>query len=137
MLSSPGPRASSVDQDAGPDIRFRELFEQCPISIQILALVNEVRDIPQTHQAVVSVSEGKSWTQAINAASLSDKYAAYRSYATRTDGTAQRGEIHAADGRIAVRVAREGEVTANSNGLGTGSVFTVTLKAAGPSVQDV
>jgi hypothetical protein len=40
-------------------------------------------------------------------------------------------------GRIAVRVAREGEVTANSNGLGTGSVFTVTLKAAGPSVQDV
>jgi signal transduction histidine kinase len=40
-------------------------------------------------------------------------------------------------GRIAVRVAREGEVTADSNGLGTGSVFTVTLKAAGPSVQDV
>jgi signal transduction histidine kinase len=31
----------------------------------------------------------------------------------------------------------EGEVTADSNGLGTGSVFTVTLKAAGPSVQDV
>jgi signal transduction histidine kinase len=40
-------------------------------------------------------------------------------------------------GRIAVRVAHGGEVTADSDGLGTGSVCTVTLKAAGPSVQDV
>lgn len=37
-------------------------------------------------------------------------------------------------GRIAVRVAREGEVTADSDGLGSGSVFTVTLKIAGPSL---
>jgi PAS domain S-box-containing protein len=50
-------------------------------------LVNEVRDILQTHQAVVSVTEGKGWTQAINAVSLSEKYAGYRSYATSTDGT--------------------------------------------------
>jgi PAS domain S-box-containing protein len=56
-------------------------------------LVNEVRDILQTHQAVVSVSEGKGWTQAINAVSLSDKYAAYRSYATRTDGTGIYAEV--------------------------------------------
>jgi signal transduction histidine kinase len=30
----------------------------------------------------------------------------------------------------------DGEVTADSDGLGTGSVFTVTLKTAGPSLQD-
>jgi signal transduction histidine kinase len=37
-------------------------------------------------------------------------------------------------GRIAVRVAREGEVTADSDGLGSGSVFTVTLRTAGASL---
>jgi hypothetical protein len=41
----------------------------------------------------VSVSEGKGWTQAINAVSLSDKYAAYRSYATKTDGTGIYAEV--------------------------------------------
>lgn len=51
------------------------------------ALVAEVRDILQVHQAVVSLTEDSGWSQAINAVSLSDKYAAYRAYAERTDGS--------------------------------------------------
>ena len=51
------------------------------------ALVTAVRDILQTHQAVVSLTEAGGWTQAINAVSLSDKYAAYRDYDARTDGS--------------------------------------------------
>ncbi len=51
------------------------------------ALVTVVRDILQTHQAVVSLTEAGGWTQAINTVSLSDKYAAWRDYSARTDGT--------------------------------------------------
>lgn len=50
-------------------------------------LVNEVRDILQTHQAVVSITEESGWAQAINAVSLSDRYAAYRGFAEKTDGS--------------------------------------------------
>jgi PAS domain S-box-containing protein len=45
------------------------------------AIVNEVRDILEVHQAVVSLNAGDAWEQSINAASLSDKYAAYAAYA--------------------------------------------------------
>ncbi len=51
------------------------------------ALVVEVRDILQAHQAVVSLTKDDSWLQAINAVSLSDKYARYRNYTAGTDGT--------------------------------------------------
>jgi PAS domain S-box-containing protein len=51
-------------------------------------LVNEVRDILQAHQAVVSVTEGNGWSQAINAVSLSDKHAGV----CRTDQT-MRGQL--------------------------------------------
>jgi PAS domain S-box-containing protein len=56
-------------------------------------LVDEVRDILQAHQAVVSVTEGNGWTQAINAVSLSDKYAHYRGYRAQTDGTGIYAEV--------------------------------------------
>ena len=56
-------------------------------------LVGEVRDILQVHQAVVSLTEGTGWSQAISAVSLSDKYAAYRDYATPTDGTGIYAEV--------------------------------------------
>lgn len=56
-------------------------------------LVGEVRDILQTHQAVVSVTTGKGWSQAINAVSLSDKYAQYRGYQAQTDGTGIYAEV--------------------------------------------
>jgi len=50
-------------------------------------LVDEVRDILQVHQAVVSLTEETGWSQAIHAVALSDKYARYRDYAASTDGT--------------------------------------------------
>jgi PAS domain S-box-containing protein len=56
-------------------------------------LVHQVRDILEVHQAVVSLTEGDSWAQAINAVSLSDKYAAYRSYAAKPDGTGIYAEV--------------------------------------------
>jgi len=56
-------------------------------------LVNAVRDILQVHQAVVSVTEDDGWTQAINAVSLSDKYAPYRAYAERTNGSGIYAEV--------------------------------------------
>jgi PAS domain S-box-containing protein len=43
------------------------------------ALVVEVRDILDVHQAVVSLTSDDTWVQSINAVSLSDKYAAFRS----------------------------------------------------------
>ncbi|MFC0251280.1 PAS domain-containing sensor histidine kinase [Massilia consociata] len=57
------------------------------------ALVHEVRDILEVHQAVVSLTENDSWTQAINAVSLSDKYARYRTYAAKTAGTGIYAEV--------------------------------------------
>ena len=57
------------------------------------ALVAEVRDILEVHQAVVSLTEGDNWSQAINAISLSDKYAAFRNYAVKTDGSGIYAEV--------------------------------------------
>ena len=57
------------------------------------ALVLEVRDILETHQAVVSLTEGENWSQAINAVSLSDKYAAWRGYDARTTGAGIYAEV--------------------------------------------
>ena len=57
------------------------------------ALVLEVRDILGAHQAVVSLTEKDDWSQAINAVSLSDKYARFRSYAARTDGSGIYAEV--------------------------------------------
>ncbi|MFC5459972.1 ATP-binding protein [Massilia niabensis] len=56
-------------------------------------LVSEVRDILEVHQAVVSLTEGGNWAQAINAVSLSDKYAGYRHYDARTDGSGIYAEV--------------------------------------------
>lgn len=56
-------------------------------------LVNEVRHILEVHQAVVSLTEAMSWTQAINAVALSDKYASYRAYSAQTDGTGIYAEV--------------------------------------------
>ena len=50
-------------------------------------LVAEVRAILGVHQAVVSLTEGANWAQAITAVSLSDKYASFRGYDVKPDGT--------------------------------------------------
>ncbi|WNG32584.1 PAS domain-containing protein [Archangium violaceum] len=54
----------------------------------MLALTTErVRALVGSHQSVISLTEDGNWTQAINAVSLSDKYAAWRDYGEGTDGS--------------------------------------------------
>jgi PAS domain S-box-containing protein len=50
-------------------------------------LVEQVRLVVGAHQAVISLTRGDDWSQSINGVSLSDKYAAWRSYTTRPDGS--------------------------------------------------
>lgn len=57
------------------------------------ALVSEVRDILEVHQAVVSLTAGENWAQGITAVSLSDKYAAFRDYSVKTDGSGIYAEV--------------------------------------------
>jgi PAS domain S-box-containing protein len=57
------------------------------------ALVEEAREIIGAHQAVVSLNDGGGWSQAINAVSLSDKYARYRSYTGGPDGSGIYAEV--------------------------------------------
>jgi PAS domain S-box-containing protein len=57
------------------------------------ALVEEVRGILEVHQAVVSLNDGENLAQAINAVSLSDKYARYRSYDVAPDGSGIYAEV--------------------------------------------
>ncbi|VXB45920.1 putative Histidine kinase [Massilia sp. 9I] len=56
-------------------------------------LVQEVRGILDVHQAVVSLTAGDNWEQAINAVSLSDKYAAYAGFSAKTDGSGIYAEV--------------------------------------------
>ncbi|MBZ2209671.1 PAS domain S-box protein [Massilia soli] len=51
------------------------------------ALVDIVRDILGTHQAVISLNAGDSGSQSINAVSLSDKYARFAGYQATPDGS--------------------------------------------------
>ena len=59
------------------------------LSLQGIAeiLVEESRHILKSHQAVVSLTDGEMWEQAITTVSLSDKYADYRNYEARPDGS--------------------------------------------------
>ena len=50
-------------------------------------LVNIVRDILEVHQAVISLNTSDNWSQAINAVSMSDKYADYAGYTAAPDGS--------------------------------------------------
>jgi len=56
-------------------------------------LADQIRDLLGVHQAVVSLTIDGHWAQAINAVSLSDKYAGYRTYDARTDGTGIYAEV--------------------------------------------
>jgi len=81
------------------------------------ALVVEVRDILQAHQAVVSLTEGDSRVQAINAVSLSDKYARYQDFAAGTNGTGIYAEVCRTNG--VMRLTQE-ELTAHPAWKGFG-----------------
>ncbi len=50
-------------------------------------LVEQVRLVVGAHQAVISLTRGDDWAQSISGVSLSDKYAAWRNYTTRPDGS--------------------------------------------------
>lgn len=50
-------------------------------------ITDQAREIIGAHQAVTSVTIDQNWAQAIHAISLSDKYAPYRTYDTKADGS--------------------------------------------------
>jgi PAS domain S-box-containing protein len=50
-------------------------------------VAEEVRHLIGAHQSVIGFTTDQNWGQAINTKSLSDKYAAYRSYDTKPDGS--------------------------------------------------
>ncbi|WP_438016326.1 PAS domain S-box protein [Sorangium sp. So ce315] len=55
---------------------------------RMLAEITErARSLIGAHQAVISMTRDHDWAQAIGAVSLSDRYAAYRGYDARTDGS--------------------------------------------------
>lgn len=56
-------------------------------------LTEEARAMLGAHQAVTSLSVSNDWAQNINAVSLSEKYAAYRSYSPKPDGTGIYSEV--------------------------------------------
>ncbi|MFN4258306.1 MAG: ATP-binding protein [Gemmataceae bacterium] len=51
------------------------------------AITDQARHIIGAHQAVTSFTVDRNWTQAITGLSLSEKYAAYRCYDTKPDGS--------------------------------------------------
>ncbi len=50
-------------------------------------VVEQARSVIRAHQGVVSLTVGTDWAQAVTAVSLSDKYAAFRTYVEDPDGT--------------------------------------------------
>lgn len=65
------------------------------LSVEQIAhiLAEESRRILRTHQTVVSLTTDRDWAQSINAVSLSDKYAAYRNYERKPDGSGIYAEV--------------------------------------------
>ena len=64
-----------------------QLHTVTSIDQMVNELVGMVRDILEVHQAVISLNTDENWSQAINAVSLSDKYAGFRSYVAVPDGS--------------------------------------------------
>ncbi|MEP0790220.1 MULTISPECIES: hybrid sensor histidine kinase/response regulator [Cyanophyceae] len=55
---------------------------------EVLQVITEqARSLIDAHQSVTSVTIDQNWSQAINSVSLSDKYAAWRDYDEKTDGS--------------------------------------------------
>ncbi|MBI1892724.1 MAG: GAF domain-containing protein [Candidatus Rokubacteria bacterium] len=80
-----------------PDVRAGELRGPGALSLainsarslrEVLQVVTEkARELGGTHQAVTSLTVGENWAEAIHAISLSDKYAPWREYDERPDGS--------------------------------------------------
>ena len=58
MSSPPALPTTRADSDAVPNIRFRELFEQCPVSIQILGPDGRTLRVNQAWQDLWEIREG-------------------------------------------------------------------------------
>ncbi len=58
MSSPPALPTTCADSDAVPNIRFRELFEQCPVSIQILGPDGRTLRVNQAWQDLWEIREG-------------------------------------------------------------------------------
>lgn len=55
---------------------------------EVLQVITEqARSVIDAHQSVTSLTIDQNWSQAINSVSLSDKYAAWRDYDEKTDGS--------------------------------------------------
>ena len=73
--------------------RLLELFSrlrldrEASVEALVQAITEHVRELIGAHQAVTSLTVDQNWSQAINGLSLSDKYAAWRSYDAKTDGS--------------------------------------------------
>jgi GAF domain-containing protein len=57
------------------------------VSEVLQAVTERAREIVGAHQAVTSIVIGGNWARATNAVSLSDKYAAWRTYDEQPDGS--------------------------------------------------
>jgi PAS domain S-box-containing protein len=60
---------------------------------KLQALTEAVRRVVRAHQAVVSLTQGPDWRQAINAVSLSEKYAARQGYDRAPNGSGIYAEV--------------------------------------------
>src|SRR4051812_33891841 len=50
--------ASAVDTDGAPNMRFKELFEQCPVSIQLLAPDGRTLRVNKAWEELWHIREG-------------------------------------------------------------------------------
>jgi PAS domain S-box-containing protein len=50
-------------------------------------VVDQARRVVEAHQAVISLSQGNDWSQVVTSVSLSDKYARWREYEGKPDGS--------------------------------------------------
>jgi PAS domain S-box-containing protein len=65
----------------------RTIMGAVDLATTLDAITVAARDIVGAHQAICSTTRGPDWSQAVTAVSLSDKYAAWRSYDKVPDGS--------------------------------------------------
>ena len=84
LLAMEKRRAALLAQVANASKAMNEMLSMDSIS---QTLTEEARSMLGAHQAVTSLTISENWAQAINAVSLSDKYAGYRAYSEKPDGS--------------------------------------------------
>lgn len=100
--TEPVPESREPDGDAGWSIereqrRSRQLKALADAALRVTAsltldavlqtITDQARLVIGAHQATTSLTIGQNWGQSITALSLSEKYAAWRTYAEHTDGS--------------------------------------------------